>query len=406
MILPALRGIDTFAIEMDGETYVGLRDPEGIVEDQLMLSRGAFVIAAFLDGVRDQHAIQQELSKHFHGELVAEQDILTVVKTLDDHGFLQSTKFQELRNQARKRFAEQTTRSAYLAGKSYPKDREELKAFLDDQFLRDGSPGRLPFEGDRIAKPLRCLIAPHLDLHRGGHSYAWAYDHLSLYERPETVMIFGTAHAAPPVPFILTRKDFETPFGTISTDVEAVERLATSCSWDPFEYELLHRTEHSIEFQVLMLSYLYGTSCKIIPVLCGSYYENSNKLPIDISGIEDFLGQARQTLQAFGDSALVICGADLAHVGKRYGDAFDIDPDIISKVDSRDREDLKTALTCDADAFYESVMKDSNERRVCGLNNIYAALKVLPEKREGKLLHYGYAHDPLGGIVSFASVAF
>jgi AmmeMemoRadiSam system protein B len=400
MKLPALRGVDAFTVEMDGETMIGVRDPEGIVEDQLLMSRGAFVVAAFLDGERDEKAIQEELAKHFHGQVFAEQDILKVANMLDDYGFLQSKKFQDMRNVVEKRFTEQSVRSAYLAGKSYPKTSGELRTFIDAQFLREGSPGRLPFKGDSISKPLKCLIAPHLDLHRGGHSYAWAYEHLSLYPKPETVIIFGTAHASPPVSFILTRKSFETPFGTINTDTEVVDRLAQSCGWNPYEYELLHRTEHSIEFQVLMLSYLYGASFRIVPVLCGSYYENSTQHS------RGFLNEAKKVLAELGDSALVIAGADLAHVGRRYGDPFDIDDDVIQRVDLRDKEDIKVALECDADAFFQSVMRDSNERRVCGLNNIYAALKVLPSKSEGKLLHYGYAHDPLGGIVSYASIAF
>ena len=29
---------------------------------------------------------------------------------------------------------------------------------------------------------------------------------------------------------------------------------------DPYAYEMVHRTEHSIEFQAVMLSYLYGSA--------------------------------------------------------------------------------------------------------------------------------------------------
>jgi AmmeMemoRadiSam system protein B len=404
MILPALRGVDAFTIEIDGETFVGMRDPEGIVEDQLMLSQAAFIIAAFLDGQRDERGVQQELAKHFKGHFISEEDILKVVSSLDEHGFLLSDKFYTLCDGVRKQFAQEKIRKAFLAGKSYPDEVGALKTFLDAQFLREGSPRKLPFSGERSSEPLRCLIAPHIDLHRGGHSYAWAYECLALRPKPETVLIFGTAHAAPPLSFILTRKDFETPFGTVSCDTESVDRLAKSCTWDPFEYELLHRTEHSIEFQVLMLSYLYGTSFKFIPVLCGSFCGETDTVPH--SSVQPFLSEAKQILAELGNSALVVCGADLAHVGKRYGDPFDIDPIVISRIDQRDREDLQPVLSCDADAFFNSVMKDTNERRVCGLNNIYAALKVLPEKSKGKLLHYGYAHDPVGGIVSFASVAF
>ena len=61
----------------------------------------------------------------------------------------------------------------------------------------------------------------------------------------------------------------------------------------------------------------------------------------------------------------------------------------------------------DAGKVYGSVMKDRNERNVCGLNCIYAAIKSLEGVvQKGEPLHYDYAHDPAGGIVSFASVVF
>lgn len=405
MILPALRGIDAYPVELDGEIFIGVRDPEGIVEDQLVMSQAAFVIATFLNGERDARTIQYELASQFQGQLIPEDQILSVVETLDKHGFLNSEKFQKIQLKVREDYAAKSIRSAYLAGKSYPDELAELKIFLEAQFLREGSCGKIP-----VVKPakktLRCLIAPHIDLHRGGHSYAWAYSHLSKFQCPETVLIFGVAHAAPPSPFILTRKDFETPFGTVHADLDGIERLAKVCTWDPYEYELSHRTEHSIEFQVLMLSYLFGTHCKIIPVLCGMFGDELHGDPEENDDIQAFLSECRTLLEERGDSMLVICGADFAHVGHRFGDSFEIEPRIISDVESRDREDLKYALAGDADAFFKSVMKDANKRRVCSLNNIYSALKVLPNPKPGELLHYGYAHDPMGGIVSFASLAF
>jgi hypothetical protein len=57
----------------------------------------------------------------------------------------------------------------------------------------------------------------------------------------------------------------------------------------------------------------------------------------------------------------------------------------------------------DADAFYESIAKDDDRRRVCGLTPIYTFLKVLG--REGKVVKYGQAPDP-NGTVTFASAVF
>ena len=103
----------------------------------------------------------------------------------------------------------------------------------------------------------------------------------------------------------------------------------------------------------------------------------------------------------------VIAGADLAHVGRRFGDPFDIHDSVLRQVEARDREDLQHALAGDATGFYQSVLRDRNERRVCGINCIYAALKAVDGAGgRGAMLHYDYAHDPAGGIVSFTNVLF
>ena len=68
-------------------------------------------------------------------------------------------------------------------------------------------------------------------------------------------------------------------------------------------------------------------------------------------------------------------------------------------------ERIQHALAGDATGFYQSVLRDRNERRVCGINCIYAALKAV-DGAGGRALHYDYAHDPAGGIVSFTNVLF
>jgi hypothetical protein len=50
-------------------------------------------------------------------------------------------------------------------------------------------------------------------------------------------------------------------------------------------------------------------------------------------------------------------------------------------------------------------MADGNRRHVCGLSATYAALRLMGDV-EGRILKYGFAPDPGGGIVSFASMAF
>jgi AmmeMemoRadiSam system protein B len=396
MNFPALRNIEIFPVNHEEQQLLCLRDPEGFVEEQLLLTPAAFFIAAMLDGQRSVLDIQYEFAQRFDGQILFSNDIESTVDYLDQHGFLFSERFWELRARVLQDFQNNPIRPPYLAGRSYPEDLLTLRSFLAQQFTREGAPGSFPESDGHSEKPLSGLIAPHIDFHRGGPSYAHAYSELSRNRKPEIFLIFGVAHAAPPAPFILTRKNFETPFGSIETETEIVDALAGSCSWNPWEHEITHRTEHSIEFQVVMLSLLYGTNVRIVPVLCGNF---ENGLTSDIL---KFLETCKEQLR--GKTATVLAAADLAHVGKRFGDGFDISEKIVGEIQSRDEADLQHALAGNSEDFYNAVMTDQNARRVCGLYAIYSAVEVIGVP--GTLLHYSYAHDSSGGIVSFASVSY
>lgn len=408
MTLPALRYIDAFPITYEGQQLFCVRDPEGIVAQQIFLTPPAFFIAWHLDGARDIPDIQQAFAQQFGGQRLRADDIQRVVAYLDEQGFLHTPRFTTLYQQVAQTFAQSPVRPAYLAGASYPAEAQHLRAFLDDFFLRDHGPGAWTGRQRPSAPPGRCLIAPHIDFHRGGHAYAHGYWHFYQQGQPDTVFIFGVAHAAPPVPFLLTKKHFATPFGTLETDQDIVRRLEAACTWDPYEFEMVHRTEHSIEFQAVMLSYLYGPAVRIVPILCASFGGASALAPpTPHTDVEAFLEVCRSIVADAPHRVSVIAGADLAHVGRRFGDAFDVHDGIVQQVEDRDRADLQHVLTGDAGGFYRAVMRDHNQRRVCGLTCIYAALQTMAQgTASGALLHYDYAHDPAGGIVSFTNILF
>ena len=406
--IPPLRNIDAAPVEHEGETFIAIHDPSGYVDEQLVLTPPAFFIAASLDGNRDVTALQQAFSEQFGGASVTAAQVQEIVDYLDDHGFLLNRQFEAIRKRIDGEFAQSGARPAYLAGRSYPADPDELRTFIDSFFDCEKGPEKSP-DPDKKTAPLRGLIVPHIDFHRGMAGYAHGYGQLFARPKPDVVFLFGVAHSGAPVPFILTRKHFDTPLGCLETDQDIVTRLEEASAWDPYEWEGLHRTEHSIEFQAVMLAYHYGPDVKIVPVLCSCFSTDPGEtVPAENEAVTKFLDTCRDIVAEPGRTIAVIAGADLAHVGKTFGDSFDIDDAVLSKVSDRDHEDLThvTNTPINADAFYASVMKDFNERKVCGLNCIYATLKALDGTvNEGILHHYDYAHDPNGGIVSFASIS-
>jgi predicted class III extradiol MEMO1 family dioxygenase len=98
----------------------------------------------------------------------------------------------------------------------------------------------------------------------------------------------------------------------------------------------------------------------------------------------------------------VIAGADLAHVGPRFGDPDPVSPSWLAEVEREDRAMLETVTAGDAHAFFESAARDGDRRRICGLSPIYTLLRSVGDV-SGDLRRYGQWPDPQG-TVTFASV--
>jgi AmmeMemoRadiSam system protein B len=403
---PRLRAIEAFPMEHEGQEMVVLRDPAGYTEAVLMLPMGVVGIVALFDGSRSLVEVQAEIMRE-HAELVPRSQLEQMVATLDEHGFMDSARFAERRATIDGEFLNGPLRAAAHAGGAYAADPHELRAAMDAFFTAPQGPGpaAAPASG---APPIRAIIAPHIDFHRGGPAYAWAYRDLIERADADTFVIFGTCHAGMKHPFALTRKDYDTPFGPARVDRDLVEKLAGRARQDCFGSELAHRSEHSIEFQAVFLQYLYAgrRDIRIVPVLASFAHEvlARRQGPADDPRVSAFLDALAETLAASGRSTAVIAGADLAHVGPRFGDPEPVSPAERARIEREDRAMLAAVEAGDAGGFFASVAADGDRRRICGLSPIYALLRTVAGT-PGTLRHYGQSDDPQG-VVSYASVVF
>ncbi len=407
MALAAVRMVETIVTEHEGEPVIVLRDPEGYVEEHVVLSPAAYYVACLLDGKNDIADIQRQFKRDSGGVDISSETILKIVNFLDEKGFLLTPRFRQLRDNALAAFAREPIRPAALAGKSYPDTPDALRAMLNTMYEQNLPPSSGKETAQVAVSPVKGLIAPHIDFERGQGGYARAYKRLKMSGPPPVVFIFGVAHAPAPVPFILTRKDFATPFGTLRCKKEWVERLARLAApgMPPYSAEFIHRSEHSIEFQAVMLAHLFGTGFEIVPVLCGAFTD-PDAPESTLENTHPFLEECAQLADSV-PGTVIIAGADMAHVGPCFGDNFEVNDAVVAQVEARDRQHLGYALKVDPEGWYRSVISDHNAFRICGVNAIYALLKILEERAStAELLDWRYAPDPAGGIVSFSSVAF
>ena len=175
LLRPRLRAVEVFPVQQEGKTLVYLKDPENFAQPLGISPAGYFIISHF-DGEHSLVDIQEAYCKQF-GTLLLSDELQRFIDLLDHHYYLQSARFLVHRNGVVEEFKKQPTRLPAHAGSVYRQDAGELRMQLDGYFSSPNGPG-LPLLDSRTAVP-RAVVAPHIDFHRGGPAYAWAYKGLA-----------------------------------------------------------------------------------------------------------------------------------------------------------------------------------------------------------------------------------
>lgn len=394
---PKLRPLEAVPVAVQGQQMVALRDPMGYAAETCCVPPQQYFILALCDGEHSILDIQAAYMRQF-GELLVSDDVRQLVAELDRYHFMDSEAFAEHRAQLHTEFRDAPVRKPCNAGNGYPESPDDIHEMLD-ACLAKAEPHSAP------AAP-GAIIAPHIDYTRGAVGYGHAYAALR-HTAARLFVVLGVAHAPTDTPFVGTLKPFETPLGVAQTDEAAVEQLASASGLDLFHDEYVHKSEHSIEFQVVFLQHLFGEDARIVPVLCSAFesFTGPNEVPSDSPPLQAFFDALRRLVAERDEPVAVIAGADLAHVGPQFGDPQKLAKPFLDRVETGDREMLDHVVALDAPAFYRQVMQDDNARRVCGLSPIYTLLASC-DFSSVRLLHYDQAVDEEGLCgVSFASVA-
>jgi MEMO1 family protein len=400
---PRLRPIETIFVTdpREGRLLV-LRDTQGVVPGHVAMPAALAAIVGRFTGRRTCEEIAHDVATEIGGEVPVEA-VVRLASQLEDALYCHGPRFQQALTRAHREFADAEVRPPSHAGGAYAAAPGELRAYLDESCL--GAAKR------KERGRLRGLIAPHIDPWRGAVGYGHAYGALrsALPDEADTFLLLGTSHAPMREPFALCRKAFHTPLGPLAPDHDAIDRLAAAASFDPYADQFNHKREHSLEFQVVFLKHVLGERpAKIVPVLAGlGEHQSRGTDPVRDASVARFLDELKELVHARAGRVVVIAGADLAHVGPRFGDARGYDETQRRALEEADRASLARAAALETGAFWEDVAKDLDTRRVCGLAPIYSLLHALPGGLRGRTLHYEQTIDEGdGSIVSHAAMGF
>lgn len=401
---PKLRPVEPLpVVDERGDRALMLHDPSGLAEGSLVVSSmAALFLFQQMDGRQDLGAIEAAFARQF-GQALPEGQLERMVAQLDAAYFLESEWFAAYLGSLVAAYRSAPARVS-AGPESFGADGQGLETLIDGML----APGVTASAG-RSAGRLTGLIAPHLDYRRGSPCYADAYGLLAAATPPRRCVILGTNHFGRATSVVATNKDFETPLGTTRADRRFIDALNERCGRDLCEHEFDHQREHSIELQVILLQHLLGTDgFEIVPVLCHDPCGPTGTAPCDGNGVDlRAFGEALRDLLAGDDTpTLVIAGADLSHVGARFGDERELDDAFLGEVERTDRDALAAVVAHDPAAFVERLSGGGNATRVCSAGCIYALMTALPNARP-ELLRYHQAVDvPAGTCVTCSAVAF
>jgi AmmeMemoRadiSam system protein B len=406
MDFPKLRYLEAFPVNSQGEKFICLRDPLKMTDKIVFLALPVYFIVTMFDGNHSIRDIQAAYMRHF-GQLLYTEKIQDLISQLDANLFLESQKYLAHKSHLEKEFQNASKRLPIHAGTSYSADPEELRTKLDQHFEEMRKERGL--RSSLASQSPKAIIAPHIDLRVGATCYAWAYEQIKDADF-DLFVVFGTAHAQTNHLFVATFKDFETPLGTVRTNRPLLENLKEKCGNHLFEDEFVHKQEHSIEFQMVFLKYLFtnGKGFEVLPILCGSFHQiiHERKSPHTVEEFQQFVDHLQELLAKSRLRTCLIAGADLAHIGLRFGDPLPPDDLELAKLKQEDEVKLKYVAKLDKQGFWESIARDHDRRRICGFPCIYTMLSLLQGK-EGRVLKYGVMDDRnTGSAVSYASMVF
>ena len=378
----------------DGSSAVALRDPYGVLENGVVVSPAAYGVLAHFDGERELSEVVRAVEVAGLGRIrLAEVERLAV--RAREVGLVHGPMYAARRVEALAAFRS-APRAPACAGGAYPERPDELRRMLAGFYTLPGGPGpRDPTS--RAGAGVRLLVAPHIDFRRGGAAYAHAYRALEGSEA-DLFVVFGTAHASPPHLFTLTRQDYDTPLGAVPTDRAVVDALATDLGEEElFEDELVHAGEHSCEFQMVWLRWVMAIGRSAPCRCCAPPSRTSPIRPPPPRG-----SSARSRAPSPGAASASWPAPILAHVGPQYGDWRAPTAEELAGLAAQDLRTLAFLGAPDPAGFHRDAILDDDQRRLCGVAPIYAALRAAG--RGARLLHHAQWTDGTD-MVSFAAAA-
>ncbi|KUO42556.1 MAG: hypothetical protein APZ16_02460 [Candidatus Hadarchaeum yellowstonense] len=275
-------------------------------------------------------------------------------------------------------------RSPVVAGQFYAGSRAELLRQIEECYLSEHGPGKLPTV-KRGPRRLVGLVSPHAGYMYSGPVAAHGFARIAEDGIPRSVVILGPNHTgAGSGVAIMTSGKWKTPLGEIEIDRELGEGIRLASEIIDVDH-LAHAYEHSIEVQLPFLQHIFGNAFKMVPI-CMMLQDEQTSLEVG-----DAIAEA-----AVGKDVLILASTDFTHYEPQRS-AVEKDKKVIEKIIKMDPSGVVRIV-------------DEEGITMCGYGPVAAMLQAAKKlgAKKAELLKYATSGDtagPMAQVVGYASIA-
>jgi AmmeMemoRadiSam system protein B len=385
-LIPPLRAEIVFQ-RASVDTMICVYDPKKYVSEDFELPTTYLSILPYFDGNLKVSDVPEDVLALFKPASLA-----SIISHIDEACLLKSEAFEKKAIKQDRQFENETVLKANYAGSAYPMSEGELKALFNSskhEVVPSTKSSSLP----------TFLFAPHIDFRVETALYKTAFQSLPK-NKFSRVLVIGTSHYAgyypntyQDNPFICSAKDFQSSLGTIKSASDWVEKLANASCEDTLGVTFQDRafkSEHSIEFHLIMSQLYLEKGFDYFPILVDSLQE---MMYLSESEQAKRLGKLCNVLRNLieeypnPEEILVLVSGDLAHVGPRFGDAYDANEQR-DAILAFDQEFLEVVANLDFEKLLSLYKTKHDMFNHCGFPPALVALKLLSSKfsQEGVIL--------------------
>ena len=388
LLMPALRQFQAWPVEKDGNKFVALRDPFMLTKEVIAIPPNVFAVIQLIDGDTTLDILAEKTK-------AKPEELIELVTKLDNVGLLWGPTVKKLEESAVAKLQASGAFPVRASG-TLGKNPDECKERLDAWFAETEDP--------EFDKPIKAIVAPHLDYDRGWPNYASAYFAWKETEAPDRVVILGTNHFGNGDGVVLSTIGFTSPLGKCPTDEIVVGKLTDQFGSGITADFVDHSAEHSIELHLPWIQHCFG-NVPIVAALIPSPLIEMIEDDGARTSTEEFVKALREILSEVGGKTLFVASADLSHVGQQFGEPRPVDEQRKFDVERHDREMMAKFIENDADSFVEAMKWNNNATQWCSIGNMSALLNLVnPEEIE--LVDYRQWCDQKGvALVSSCAMA-